>query len=241
MLKDFIAEIKKGALARSNRYAISFTPPSTSNPKKSYQSYLVGAEPSTLRKTILFCDQVQLPGLNLSTVQNRTFGEFRETPYEKLFDNITMSFYVDNDMKVKSLFDNWMASIQDPTTRTFRYYDQYITDMTIEVQDINNKSRYQCKLFECYPKTIGAIQMDYASKDVMKLSITMQYKYWTAEGTSVLPNDQTISTGTIDRFTKDFTGFQQSLNTVIGSSAGNFVTGAIGSYGVTKLPGLLNF
>lgn len=236
MIKDFISEVKKGALARSNRYAVSFTPPT--NVQK---AYLTGVEPSTLRKTILFCDQIQLPGLNLSTVQNRTFGEFRETPYEKLFDNINMSFYVDNDMKVKSLFDSWMASIQDPTTRTFRYYDQYTCDMTIEVQDLNDKTRYQCKLFECYPKTIGAVQMDYASKDVMKLSITMQYKYWTAEPKSVLPNDQTVSTGLIDRFTKDFTGFQQSLNNVIGSNAGNFVTGAIGSYGVTKLPGLLRF
>jgi hypothetical protein len=236
MIKDFISEIKKGALARSNRYAISFTPPTNAQ-----KAYIGGVEPATLRKTILFCDQVQLPGLNLSTVQNRTFGEFRETPYEKLFDNITMSFYVDNDMKVKSLFDNWMGSIQDPTTRTFRYYDQYTTDMTIEVQDINDKTRYQVKLFECYPKTIGAIQMDYASKEVMKLSITMQYKYWTSEPKSLLPNNQTVSSGLIDRFTKDFSGFQQSLNNTIGAGAGNFVTGAIGSYGVTKLPGMLRF
>lgn len=236
MIKDFITEIKKGALARSNRYAISFTPPTNAQ-----KAYIGGVEPNTLRKAILFCDQIQLPGLNLSTVQNRTFGEFRETPYEKLFDNITMSFYVDNDMKVKYLFDNWMAAIQDPITRTFRYYDQYTTDMTIEVQDINDKSRYQVKLFECYPKTIGAIQMDYAAKEVMKLSVTLQYKYWTSEPKSPLPNNQAVSSSLIDKFTKDFSGFQQSLNNAIGSNAGNFVTGAIGSYGVTKLPGLLKF
>lgn len=236
MIKDFVSEIKKGALARNNRYAISFTPPQTSQ-----KPYISGAEPNTLRKTILFCDQVQLPGINLSTVQNRTFGEFRETPYEKLFDNINMSFYMDNDMQVKSLFDNWMGSIQDPVTRTFRYYDQYTTDMTIEVQDINDKTRYQVKLFECYPKNIGAIQMDYSSKDVMKLTVTMQYKYWTSEPKAVLPNDQTVNGGLLDRFTKDFSGFQQSLNNVIGANAGNFVTGAIGSYGVTKLPGMLKF
>lgn len=236
MIKDFISEIKKGALARSNRYAIMFTPPTNAQ-----KAYIGGVEPNTLKKAILFCDQIQLPGLNLSTVQNRTFGEFRETPYEKLFDNITMSFYVDNDMKVKSLFDNWMGAIQDPVTRTFRYYDQYTTDMTIEVQDINDKSRYQVKLFECYPKTIGAIQMDYAAKEVMKLSVTMQYKYWTSEPKSPLPNNQAVSGSLIDKFTKDFSGFQQSLNNTIGSNAGNFVTGAIGSYGVTKLPGLLKF
>jgi hypothetical protein len=236
MLKDFISEIKKGSLARSNRFAIGFTPPKTAQ-----KPYLAGSDPATLRKVILFCDQVQLPGVNFSTVQNRVFGEFRETPYEKLYDNINMSFYVDNDMKVKSLFDNWMNSIQDVTTRTFNYYDNYTTDMTIEVQDINDKTRYEVKLFECYPKNIGAIQMDYASKDVMKLSITMQYKYWTASPKVALPDGQVVSGNLIDKFTKDFSGFQQSLNNVIGANAGNFVTGAIGSYGVTKLPGLLRF
>jgi hypothetical protein len=236
MLKDFISEIKKGSLARSNRFAIGFTPPKTAQ-----KPYISGSDPATLRKVILFCDQVQLPGVNFSTVQNRVFGEFRETPYEKLFDTINMSFYVDNDMKVKSLFDNWMNSIQDGTTRTFNYYDNYTTDMTIEVQDINDKTRYQVKLFECYPKTIGSIQMDYASKDVMKLSVTMQYKYWTADTKALLPNGQVVSGNLIDKFTKDFSGFQQSLNNVIGANAGNFVTGAIGSYGVTKLPGLLKF
>lgn len=237
MIKDFISQVKKGALARTNRFAISFTPPTANTSKP----YITGASPEDLRKVILFCDQVQLPGINFSTVQNRTFGEFRETPYEKLYDNISMSFYVDNDMKVKLLFDQWMNSIQDTQTRTFSYYDQYTTDMSIEVQDINDKTRYQIKLFECYPKSIGNIQMDYAAKDVMKLTVNMQYKYWVSEGKSVLPNGQTVSTGLIDKFTKDFSGFQQSLNNVIGAQAGNFVTGAIGSYGVTKLPGLLKF
>jgi hypothetical protein len=75
----------------------------------------------------------------------------------------------------------------------------------------------------------------------MKLTVTMQYKYWTSEPKAVLPNDQKINGGLLDRFTKDFSGFQQSLNNTIGANAGNFVTGAIGSYGVTKLPGLLKF
>lgn len=237
MIKDFISQVKKESLSRTNRFAISFTPPKTNTTKP----YITGASPVDLRRVILFCDQVQLPGVNFSTVQNRTFGEFRETPYEKLYDTVNMSFYVDTDLKVKLLFDGWINSIQDTITRTFSYYDQYTTDMTIEVQDINDKSRYQMKLYECYPKSISSISMDYSAKDVMKLNVTMQYKYWTSEPKAALPNGQTINPGLIDKFTKDFSGFQQSLNNVIGAQAGNFVTGAIGSYGVTKLPGLLKF
>jgi hypothetical protein len=126
MLKDFISEVKMGSIARYTRYAFIFTPPARVNP-------------GALQKVLLFCDQIQLPGVNYSTVQNRTFGEFRETPYEKLYDNLTMSFYVDNDMKVKGLFDDWIGSIQDPITRKFSYYNQYISNMTIEIQDLQNK------------------------------------------------------------------------------------------------------
>ena len=228
MLKDFISEVKRGSLARNNRYAVIFTPPARVNP-------------GALQKVLLFCDQVQLPGVNYSTVQNRTFGEFRETPYEKLFDNLNMSFYVDNDMKVKGLFDDWISSIQDPVTRKFSYYNDYISNMTIEIQDLQNKTRYEMTLWECYPKNIGSIQLDYANKDVMRMTVTMQYKYWTATTISPLADGQKIPTNFIDKLTQNFTGFQQQLNGVIGERAGNFVTGALGSAIVTKLPGLLRF
>lgn len=228
MLKDFISEVKRGSIARNNRYAVLFTPPARVNP-------------GALQKVLLFCDQVQLPGVNYSTVQNRTFGEFRETPYEKLYDNLSMSFYVDNEMKVKSLFDDWIATIQNPTERTFGYYNDYISNMTIEIQDLQNKTRYEMTLWECYPKNIGSIQLDYSNKDLMKMQVTMQYKYWTATGISPLADGQKIPTSFIDKLTKNFTGFQQQLNGVIGERAGNFVTGALGSAVVTKLPGLLRF
>ncbi len=227
-IQDFISQVKSGAMARSNRFAILFTPPS-------------GVDPSGLVKTLLFCDQVQLPGLNLSTVQNRTFGEFREVPYEKLFDNINMSFYVDNDLKVKALFDDWMNAIQDPVTRSFNYYDKYTTNMVIQVQDINDKTRYEVTLYECYPKNIGAVQMDQASKDVMKLNITLQYKYWTSSTVAPLANGQEVSTSLIDKFRRNYDVFQQELNKLVGDRAGNFITGSAITYGVTKLPGLLKF
>jgi len=227
-INQFISQIKSGSLARTNRYAVLFTPPAKINP-------------ANLQKILLFCDQIQLPGTNYSTTQNRMFGEFREVPYEKLYDNITMSFYVDVDMKVKSLFDDWSNIISNPVSKTYNYYNDYITDMTIEVQDINDKTRYEMTLFECYPKTISSIQMDYAAKDVMKISIGMQYKNWIASPKSPLADGQKVPTNLLDKLTQNFTGFQETINNTLGTRAGNFLTGSVLSYGVTKLPGLLKF
>jgi hypothetical protein len=174
MIDQFIAGVKQG-MARTNRFKVSF-----SMPNCLMNGYATPPDDTDLRKIHLFCDQIQIPGVNYSTIQNRTFGEFRETPYEKLYDAVNISFYVDKDMMVKSFFDTWMSGIQDKYTRTFNYYNEYVTDFTLEVLDTVDNTVYIVDLHEAYPKTIGAIQLDQGSKDIMKLSVTMQYKYFRA-------------------------------------------------------------
>lgn len=219
MIQDFISEIKRGAIARTNRYAVFFTPPVAIDGEGKPVSPDFGAG----RKILMFCDSAQLPGINISTTQNRTYGEFREIPYEKLFDNVTLSFYVDQDMKVKQLFDEWVNGIQNPKSRTFNYYNNYTTKMTIDVQDINDKTRYTMTLHECYPKTISNIQLDASSKDIMKMSVSMQYKYWTSSTVSVLNEDSIIKTQSINSYTRDFSGYQRTLNRTLIEQGGDFL------------------
>lgn len=199
MIEKFIANIKTRGLSRSNRYSVLFSPP------------------VTLRNTNLFdimllCDQATLPGVTYSTTQNRTFGEFRETPYEKLFDSATFSFYVDKDLQVKYMFDQWINSIQDPETRKFNYYDSYVTDLTIDVQDLNDQTRYTLNMYECYPKSINSIQLDYSAKDVMKISVNLQYKYWSSSVKTVLETAQVIDAQVLNEYYDDFYKFQSKRN-----------------------------
>lgn len=166
-LKEFIANVKVGGLMKSSRYSILMTPPTS----------LLKTNPD-LRKVLLFCSAVSMPGVNLATAQNRTFGEVRETPYDRIFDNVNMTFYVDQDMRVKEFFDSWVNSIQDTDTRTFEYYNNYITTILIYVEDARDDARYLVELKECYPKQLNPIQLGYDNKDVMKMEVSMNYKYW---------------------------------------------------------------
>ena len=159
----------------TNRYRVEFSlPPALAASKNTYN--YVG----DLRTVLLYCDSAQLPGMSVSTQQSRIYGEFREMPYERLFDNINLTFYVDNTMDSKALWDAWINSIQDPVTRQFNYYNDYITDITIFVLDKADKEQYKVKLYECYPKSISPIQMDYSSKEMMKIQVSINYKYWLA-------------------------------------------------------------
>jgi len=168
-INEFIAQVRGSGMMRQNRFAVLLTPP-------------VSILPENLKHVLLFCDSVQLPGTNFSTVQNRTYGEFREVPYEKLYDPCSLTFYVDGDLKVKQLFDRWTNQIQDPITRNFNYYSNYTSDLVkIFVEDLNNKPKYIVGLYEVYPKTVSQVQMGYDQKDVMKLSVSFAYKYWRSE------------------------------------------------------------
>lgn len=228
-IEQFVSTVKQGALARTNRFAVQMATPKG----------MTEVNLSAFQNVLLFCDSAQLPGANFSTTQNRTFGEFREVPYEKLYDQVSMTFYVDNKMSVKEFFDDWQNVIYNPATRTFGYYKDYVTDLTVLVQDINDNTCYAVTLFECYPKTISNIQLDAASKDVMKVTVGFQYKYWGASTVSPMANGDQINNGILDKFKSNFNKFQSALNGILGDRLGNAITGSAVSYGVTKLPGLL--
>ena len=227
-LNDFISQIKTEGLMRNNRYAVDFSlPTGLANP---------GID---LRKVLLFCDNVTIPGVTMSSTPARTYGEVREMPYEKLFSPITMSFYVDSSMQVKKLFDSWQGIIQDPDSRNIGYYDDYRTDITITMFDVNNNAKYSVIAFESYVKDISAIQLDYSNRDVMKLNVTMGYKYWKSseQQSSVSTPDNKGFFDKIGEFIgdaipvpsqyyNDFDGFQKEYNNYVPQLGGLNLAGA---------------
>jgi hypothetical protein len=75
-------------------------------------------------------------------------------------------------------------------------------------------------LYEAYPKTVSAIQLDYANRDVMKIQVTMMYKYWrsytkdSVVGATQLPDQLAYpQVGQYPtEYFNNFTQFQQDYN-----------------------------
>jgi hypothetical protein len=200
-LNDFISQVKQG-MAKPNHFLVQLNlPPALTN-----------IQSVNMDKVILFCDQAQLPGISFGTNQVRSYGEFREVPYEKLYEGVNLSFYVDANMTVKLLFDEWIALIQNPVTRDFNFPQRYITDsISIIVENSQGESVYKCTLHECYPKAVAPIQLDYSAKDVMKMNVAMTYKYATTEQLSKSTSVD-IGNSQIDNFMEQYNyGFESLL------------------------------
>lgn len=220
-LNQFISEVKRG-VAKTNRFFVELTLP---------QDLMnMGEIRDNARKIALFCDQAQIPGVSFTTAPVRSFGESKEVPYEKLYEPIQLSFYVDNDFIVKKLFDSWMNLIQDGGTRTFRYPSSYLArSINIIVISNNEKERYLVTLHNVYPKAVAPIQLDYASRDLMKINVTLSYQYSTMTALSPAAPEEKVQ-GLFESamgkfaygfeeifevpvdFLTDFSGFQQQYN-----------------------------
>jgi len=181
-LNAFIAKVGQG-LARTNRFAVEI--PIPRNLGVTYS----GASAS--ENIYMLCDGASIPGTTVATTEIRTYGEIREMPYERMYENTTLSFYVDRNMVVKKFFDDWMGAIVDPVTREIQYYNDYITDIHMVVMDPLDSVRYGITLHEAYVKAISPVALDWSSRDVMKLSVNINYKYYRSvllDGPSANPN-----------------------------------------------------
>ena len=60
-----------------------------------------------------------------------------------------------------------------------QYYEDYIGAVQIFQLDENNNRKYGVELVEAFPKTIGAMTLDYSNgNEINKLPVTFSYRWW---------------------------------------------------------------
>jgi hypothetical protein len=163
-LSEFIAFVKDNGFLVSSHFNV-----------------IIGGPPSgeiNTRDVMMLCESTNLPGLNIFTNELRIFGESRHAAYSMSYSDISMTFLVDRDMKVRQYFEDWTNQIFNRSTRELGYYNDFVKNIEIYVTDKEGKVVHGVKLYECYPKTIGDVPLDYNSKDIIRLPVTFHYKYW---------------------------------------------------------------
>lgn len=168
MINAFIATVKSRGLARSNRFNVNITWPSGI------------ALLETAKLANLLCEASSLPGYNIATQPLKIMGESREVPYEPMYDPITLTFYMDAQFELKDAFETWMSYIIDPVTKTINYYSTYTSEINISVENMDGSIPYNVTLFEAFPKSMTAVTLNQGDRDVMRLNVGIQYKYWTS-------------------------------------------------------------
>ena len=187
--------------ARPNRFQVSIFPPNVlingSLDKLGYfedllksfndtvASYLTGEQDYGDQRAInLSCSAISMPGMSYATKDMRTgSGPLTKVPYDKIFEPITATFYLDIEYNNRRMFLDWMEIINSPegtkvsNSNHYEFYENYIGGMYIEQMDMNGLPSHVIYLEEMYPTAIGEVALGYENGDaVSTFTVTFTYR-----------------------------------------------------------------
>ena len=156
-----------GDLARPNRFDVNIPIPLTLIP------YIKSARALTYR-----CENAQLPGRTFATTEQKTYGPVEKHPYLTTYNDIDLTFIVDDDMQSKLFFDAWMNYINPMYNYNMRYKENYATTITVNQYDVKNKLSYSINLYDAFPVSVNQLDLDWSADGYHKLSVSFAYTYW---------------------------------------------------------------
>ena len=149
------------------------------------------------RNLNLLCKATNLPGRQILT-NDRIIGAVdQKVAYSTAHEDVTMSFHVPNDYKIRMYFEAWQALAIDPTTHEIGYLNEYAK--TVKIHQLkrgiglplysNNfldidlisaeKIMFTCELYEAFPTTVTAIELSDATDNAsVELLVQLSYRKW---------------------------------------------------------------
>jgi len=124
------------------------------------------------------CHTASIPGMTTATTEKDE--HYRSISYQKIYEDINLGFFVHEDMKELKVFQDWMELMITPHDNHVGFYDDYVA--TIEIRNLNRQQgvALTTTLHEAYPKTLGAVSLDYSTNDdIMKIEVGITYRYYT--------------------------------------------------------------
>lgn len=176
-INDFVSQVKKTDLARSNRFEVMFLPPPIMQDHETSQ----GASPKLISMMV---EDAIFPGLLVGTRPFRinNLNEQRANAIDFGGDSITFTFLVDTSWTAKDFFGDWMRKIINPRTRYVQYPVDYYSE--IDLVSLNNEDNViaHWKIIDAFPRSIAPITVSSTNAQVLRMPVTFGYKAWNVVG-----------------------------------------------------------
>lgn len=180
-LSSFLSQIKGKTFAFNRPYLFEVM----------FNLSQVAADPSVPRLFSLLCHQCNLPGWSAQTQAIKIYGLEYEMPHGLQYDQLQMSFYVDNSYKVMRVFDSLKQQYFNNVDYSPEYASTYRenSSVIINIFDTGNEidvAQYEFK--NAMVKTVNSVVLDWsATNQVQQVTVvvtfdTMEVKISGAEG-----------------------------------------------------------
>ena len=197
---QFISMLRETGLATTNLFLIDFN-----RPQSWMQKDLLGLDEymydhSDMNRIAFFCEEANLPSVNILTSDDRIQSFLMKTPYQKEWGDLTLTFKCDSNMSQKKFFDHWLNMIVKTVSGDIGYKKNYQTDIKVSMFTKSNstenkptidpdtgallppllnavelKPMYELTLTKAFPTQISDVQLSHTSTDLAKIQVTFSF------------------------------------------------------------------
>ena len=180
-VSQFLSKIKQGV--KPNMYQVSVNWPSELDQGK-------GAPDKDLVN--ILCKSAALPASNLGVIEVPFRGRTVKIAGDRTFDTWSATFINDEDLKIRSYFEEWLAKIishennASPLFRPSSSAEGYMANLSVGQLEKNSTTNggviREYTLWHAFPTSVSQIDLAYDSNDqISEFSVEFQLSYWTAE------------------------------------------------------------
>ena len=173
-LNEFTSHVSSyGGLYKQSLYLVEIEP----GPGNTWPSEKIG----DTKKLSMFCNSASLPGAQVLSSDHRRlgYGPFDRRPFGIQVTDIPLTFFVDNDGYILSLFNNWFNNIINYDFRAgehgysktnqqlfeVNYRTKYLSTIHIHTFDHLSNDILTYTLHEAFPIQMGDITVAWAEND----------------------------------------------------------------------------
>ena len=145
---------------------------------------MISVQKANARRVQAFCSAISMPDRTVEMKEVKHHGPAYKIAIDYKSADITATFYADKFLRERSYFELWQKAAFSNQSHNFNFYDNYVSDVNIfqlgQFASRNERDdvTYAVKLFDCFPKTISAVEYSYENNAVQTFQVTFGFRYW---------------------------------------------------------------
>lgn len=187
ILTEFIASLDRWGVSKTSHFRL-YIPLTFKGEQFSDMDKLLG----------LRCEATELPGRQLVSNDSRTYGPSYKTPYQSLYQEITLNFVETANFMIRGFFETWMDTIFNSSTNQLAYPNTYRVDATLTQYDVSDvaagfavtKPAVKAEglpetarwyMHNAFPTAINQMPVSWAEDGLHRVTVTLAYEWYTIQ------------------------------------------------------------
>lgn len=127
----------------------------------------------------LMCSQTELPGKTVNTSETKYNGDVHKIGNSLMYGNQQFTFKVSRDMYEKTIIDQWMNLIIDPTTHEIGYLKDYAVNINVYQLDESDAIMHAIELVDAFPVMMNPLTLsNNEHNNTHELMVQFAYRKW---------------------------------------------------------------